>query len=145
MNINKNIPTIVANRTCNNIYYIGIEYHLNINKKISCAFMDWRCFYPNYIGLNKTLSKNVVWTISKHSWFLQRPYVLKKEFISRNQAFSTFKKQRNHVSKIRSVSSIYNSGVVTALDYLRGFAKRDKQDGHDIIFRHADINVRSHR
>ena len=91
------------------------------------------------------MSKNVVWTISEHSWFLQRPYVLKKEFISRNQAFSTFKKQRNYVSKIRSVSSIYNSGVVTALDYLRGFAKRDKQDGHDIIFRHADINVRSHR
>ena len=127
------------------IYHIGIECHLNIDKEISCAFMDWRCFYPNYIGLSKTLSKNVVWTISEHSWFLQRPYVLKKEFISRNQAFSTFKKQRNYVSKIRSVSSIYNSSVVTALDYLRGFAKRDKQDGHDIIFRHADINVRSHR
>ena len=36
------------------------------------------CFYPNSVGLNKTLSKHVVWTTSKHGWFLQRPYVVKK-------------------------------------------------------------------
>ena len=70
---------------------------------------------------------------------------LKKGVHFKKPSVKQLKKHRNYVSKIRSVSSIYNSSVVTALDYLRGFAKRDKQDGHDIIFRHADINVRSHR
>ena len=47
--------------------------------------------YPNYIGINKTLSKNVVWTISKHSWFLQRPYVFKKSSFQETKRLARLK------------------------------------------------------